>query len=131
MITTFKINNQKAIKRAECVHVPGVMIIKGQNGVGKSTLLYALKQRIIGNGVNNEDVVFISPSGESQQNEHTEADVHGDEPSYRITSVLSRLEIARRNIIAASDLLDHRNRSPADEYTSISYVYEPLDRKSV
>jgi hypothetical protein len=110
-----------------CVH-PRVMIIKRQNGVGKSTLLYALKQRILGNGVTKEDVIFISPSGESQCNEHTEADVHGDEPSYRITSVLSRLEIARRNIIATSALLDNNDRSPAFEYTSVSYIYEPLNK---
>jgi hypothetical protein len=129
MITTFKIIDQKAIKRAECVYVPRIMIIKGQNGIGKSTLLYALKQRIIGNGVNNENVIFISPSGESQQNGYTEADVHRDEPAYRITSVLSRLEIARRNIIAASSsLLDNKDRSLADEYTSISYIYEPLNK---
>ena len=60
MISTFKITDQKAIKRAECVYVPKIMIIKGQNGVGKSTLLYALKQSIPGN-VTKEDVIFISP----------------------------------------------------------------------
>jgi hypothetical protein len=54
------------------------------------------------------------------------ADVHRDEPSSRITAVLSRLEIDRRNIIAASSLLDNKNRSSASEYTSISNVYEPL-----
>ncbi len=56
------------------------------------------------------------------------ADVHRDEPSYRITSVLSRLEIARRNIIATSSLLDNNDRSLADECTSISYIYEPLNK---
>lgn len=39
-----------------------------------TTLLYALKQRILGNGVTKEDVIFISPSGGSQHNEHTEDD---------------------------------------------------------
>lgn len=62
----------------------------------------------------------ISPSGESPQNEH-----YRDEPSSRITSVLSRVEIARRNIIAASSLLDNKNIA---EYTSISNVYEPLNK---
>jgi predicted ATPase len=70
------------------VRVPRITIIKGQNGVGKSTLLYALKQRIIGKGMNNEDVIFISPSAESQHNERTEADVQRDEPPSRIASVL-------------------------------------------
>jgi predicted ATP-dependent endonuclease of OLD family len=36
------------------------------------------------------------------------------------------LEVARRNIIAASSLLDNKNRSSASEYTSISNIYEPL-----
>jgi hypothetical protein len=63
--------------------------------------------------------------GGSLQKEYAEADVHRDDPSYRITSVLSRLEIARRNIIAASSLLDNKNIA---EYTSISSVYEPLNK---
>ena len=53
---------------------------------------------------------------------------YGDESSNKITSVLTRLEIARRNIIAASSLLDNKYRSPADEYTRISYVYESLNK---
>jgi hypothetical protein len=65
---------------------------------------------------------------ESPQNEYAGADVRRDETSSTITSVLGRLEIARRNIIAASSLLDNKDRSPADEYTSISYIYEPLNK---
>jgi len=60
MITTFKITDNKAIKLAEC-SVPRIMIIFGQNGVGKSTLLYAVKQNIMDNVMRNEDVIFISP----------------------------------------------------------------------
>ena len=37
------------------------MIIFVQNGVGKSTLLYAVKESIIKNVVKNEDVIFITP----------------------------------------------------------------------
>jgi predicted ATP-binding protein involved in virulence len=126
MIATFKIINHKAIKLAECVRVPRVMIIKGQNGVGKSTLLYAVKQSIVEEVVRREDVISISSLGESFEKEYARADVPMDEPSSRITSVLGRMEVARRNIIAASSLLDNKNRSSASEYTSISNVYEPL-----
>ncbi|HET7147148.1 MAG TPA: hypothetical protein VFI73_01500 [Candidatus Nitrosopolaris sp.] len=125
MITTFKITDQKAIKLAECVSVPKVMIILGQNGVGKSTLLYAVKQSTLENVVKNEDVIFISPLSELPQTEYTRTDVQNDEPFSRITSVLSRLQIARRNIIAASSLLDKKNVA---QYTSISHVYEPLNK---
>jgi len=128
MITTFKITDQKAIKLAECNSVPKVMIIFGQNGIGKSTLLYAVKQSMLENVVRNEDVIFISPLGESPQKEYAGTDVQRDEPAYKITSVLSRLEIARRNIIAASSLLDNKNRSPIAERTNISHVYEPLNK---
>jgi hypothetical protein len=128
MITTFKISYQKAIRLAECDSVPKVMIIFGQNGVGKSTLLYAVKQSVLENVVRNEDVIFILPLGESLQNEYTGADIQRDDPSSRITSVLSRLEIARRNIIAASSLLDNKNRFPIAERTKISNVYEPLNK---
>jgi hypothetical protein len=83
-----------------------------------TTLLYAVKQSVLENVVKNEDVIFISPLDGSLQKEYVGTDDHRDEPSYRITSVLSRLEIARRNIIAASSLLDNKDRSPADEYTS-------------
>jgi hypothetical protein len=78
--------------------------------------------------VNKEDVIFISPSGGSLQKEYAGTDVQRDEPSSRITSVLGRLEVARRNIIATSSLLDNNDRSLADEYTSISYIYEPLNK---
>lgn len=44
-ITSFKIENEKVIKLAECERVPKVMIIAGPNGVGKSTLLDALRRR--------------------------------------------------------------------------------------
>jgi predicted ATP-dependent endonuclease of OLD family len=130
MITSFKITDQKVIKLAECDSVPKIIIIFGQNDVGKSTLLYAINQSILENVAKNEDVIFISPSGESQQKADPRASTHEDEASIMITSVLSRLEIARRNIIAASSLLDNKNRSPIAEYTSIShvYVYEPLNK---
>jgi hypothetical protein len=59
--------------------------------------------------------------------EYAHAHVHGDESSTKITSVVSRLEIARRNIIVASSLFDNKNRSPTAEYTGILYVYEPLN----
>jgi predicted ATPase len=52
------------------------MIIFGQNGVGKSTLLYAVKQSVLENVVKNEDVIFISPLDESPQNEYPGVDVH-------------------------------------------------------
>jgi hypothetical protein len=128
MITTFKITDQKVIKLAECASVPRIMIILGQNGVGKSTLLYAVNQSILENVVKNEDIIFISPFGGSLQKDYAGADVHRYETSYRITSVLSQLEIARRNIIAAFSLLDSKNRSPIAECTNISRVYEPLNK---
>jgi hypothetical protein len=120
MITTLIISDQKVIKLAGCDSVPRIMIIFGRNGVGK--------QSILENVVKNEDVIFISPLGESREREYARTHVQRGEPFSRITSVLSRLEIARRNIIAASSLLDNKNRSPVDEYTSILHVYEPLNK---
>lgn len=126
MITSFKITDQKVIKLAECDGVPRIMIIFGQNGVGKSTLLYAVKQSILENVVKNEDVIFVSPLDDSRQKEY--AGANRDELSYMITTVLGHLEIVRRNIIAASSSRDNKDRSAADEYTSISYVYESLKK---
>lgn len=42
-ITGFKVQNQKSITLAEATSVPSVMVIAGPNGIGKSTLLYAVK----------------------------------------------------------------------------------------
>lgn len=42
-LKSFEIENQKAIRYAECHNVPPLMIIAGPNGVGKSTLLYSIK----------------------------------------------------------------------------------------
>jgi len=46
------------------------MIIFGENGIGKSTLLCAVKQNILENAVKNEDVIFVSPLGETLQKEY-------------------------------------------------------------
>lgn len=43
-LTSFKITKQKALQYAECSAVPKIMVIAGPNGVGKSTLLYAIKR---------------------------------------------------------------------------------------
>lgn len=42
-LRSFKIENQKAVVLAEVATVPSVMVIAGPNGVGKSTVLYAVK----------------------------------------------------------------------------------------
>ncbi len=97
--------------------LPGASVSSGVGGAH-------VKQSIMENVGRDEDVIFISPLGESPQKEYG----HRDDPSSRITSILSRLEVARRNIMAASSLLDNKDRSPADEYTSISYVYDPLNK---
>lgn len=44
-LSRFKVTNQKAVRLAECPSVPPIMVIAGPNGVGKSTLLYAIKRR--------------------------------------------------------------------------------------
>jgi GTPase SAR1 family protein len=128
MLTTFKITDQKAIKLAECNNVPRIMIIFGQNNVGKSTLLYAVKENIMKNVVKNEDIIFISLSDESPQEENAGSDIQKYDPFCRINSVLSQLEVVRRNILANSSLLDNKDISPVADYTSISQVYEPLNK---
>lgn len=42
---SFRVENAKALRLAECLEVPPLMIICGANGSGKSTLLWELKQR--------------------------------------------------------------------------------------
>ena len=44
-LTQFRIENLKALRLAECQSVPPIMVIAGANGVGKSTLLYSIRQR--------------------------------------------------------------------------------------
>ncbi|MCW3990634.1 MAG: AAA family ATPase [Candidatus Bathyarchaeota archaeon] len=60
MIESFRVENEKIIKLAECTKVPRLMIIAGSNGAGKSTLLTALKKRkgVIGQSRS----LYISPS---------------------------------------------------------------------
>jgi predicted ATPase len=43
---SFRVTDQKALHLAECDSVPPLMIVAGPNGVGKSSLLFALKRRI-------------------------------------------------------------------------------------
>jgi hypothetical protein len=91
-------------------------------------LLHAVKESIMKNVVKNEDVIFISPPGEPPQEQSTKGGIQRDNPYSRITSVLSRLEVARRNILANSSLIDSRDRPPIDDYANISQVYEPLNK---
>ncbi len=42
-LVSFKVTNQKSVGLAEATSIPAVMVIAGPNGVGKSTLLYAIK----------------------------------------------------------------------------------------
>ncbi len=58
----FRVENQKALRLAECSAVPPLMIICGANGTGKSTLLWALKQRIgLGLEPVNTQVLYQGP----------------------------------------------------------------------
>lgn len=43
-LLSFRIENDRSIVLAEAIDVPKIMVIAGPNGVGKSTLLYAIKQ---------------------------------------------------------------------------------------
>jgi len=45
-LTAFRVENDRALRLAECGQVPPVMVVAGPNGVGKSTLLYALHRRV-------------------------------------------------------------------------------------
>ncbi|MFZ0513446.1 MAG: hypothetical protein WAM14_17705, partial [Candidatus Nitrosopolaris sp.] len=81
---------------------------RSDNKISCMNVPHTVEQSITENVVKNEDVIFVSPFGESDQLEYAHAHDHADESSTRITSVLCRLEIARRNIIAASSLLELR-----------------------
>jgi energy-coupling factor transporter ATP-binding protein EcfA2 len=43
--TSFRVEQDKALRLAECQTIPPLMVICGANGTGKSTLLWALKQK--------------------------------------------------------------------------------------
>ena len=57
----FTIRNQKAVQFAECSAVPAIQVIAGPNGVGKSTLLYAIKRKIGGEVVASGQMLYIPP----------------------------------------------------------------------
>lgn len=45
-LKNFRVQNERALRLAACDQVPPVMVVAGPNGVGKSTLLYALQRRL-------------------------------------------------------------------------------------
>lgn len=59
-IRKFDIQNLKALQRAACDSVPQIMVIAGANGVGKSTLLHAIKQRY-GNCEGSGKILYMGP----------------------------------------------------------------------
>ena len=60
-LISFKVVDQKAIAHAEASVVPPVMVIAGPNGVGKSTLLYAIKNGS-GQTTNNTRILYQGPN---------------------------------------------------------------------
>lgn len=61
-IPSFSIYQQRGIFSAKCDKVPSLMVIAGPNGVGKSTLLYSLRQ-IAGDG----QILYIGPHRSSRR----------------------------------------------------------------
>jgi hypothetical protein len=59
-LQAFRIENEKALRLASCDSVPRVMIIAGPNGVGKSTLLYALHRRT-GTEIEGDTQILYQP----------------------------------------------------------------------
>ncbi len=60
-LTSFRIENQKAIRLAECQTVPPIMVIAGPNGVGKSTLLFCIKRRQGGTFQHSGIILYLPP----------------------------------------------------------------------
>ncbi len=57
-IPEFKITDKRAVRLAECVAVPSLMIIAGPNGCGKSTLLNELRN----SGGRTSGVLYVGPA---------------------------------------------------------------------
>lgn len=59
-LRSFVVTREKSLVRAECELVPPLMIVAGPNGVGKSSLLYALKRRV-GSTFERETQILYQP----------------------------------------------------------------------
>lgn len=60
-LESFRVENQKVIRLAECENVPPIMVIAGPNGVGKSTLLDCLRRRECEHHELTREPIYISP----------------------------------------------------------------------
>jgi predicted ATPase len=58
-LRSFRIENRRSVRLAEAISVPPVMVIAGPNGVGKSTILYAIKE--VGAFDENTKVLYQGP----------------------------------------------------------------------
>lgn len=94
-VTRFRVESIQSLELAECASVPPVMIIAGPNGVGKSTLLYALKRGI---GVDNQTRTFY----------------HGPH------RVLRRTTVERRYIKGGSTLLSNLEGDTVTPYDGLN-----------
>ncbi len=91
-ITRFKIQGIKALHYAECTDVPKLMVITGPNGVGKSTLLHALKQRY-GEQVGSGQILYVGPHRAWRRQSLRTMFLHGRDVDYR--QLLSMEQLAR------------------------------------
>jgi hypothetical protein len=81
-ITSFRVENEKAVKLAECIEVPQIMIIAGPNGVGKSTLLFALRQKKGVKG-NIGRIIYLAPHRAWRRQNLRRMHVWGKQVRYR------------------------------------------------
>lgn len=91
-LKSFRIANNKAIQLAECTDVPRVMIISGPNGVGKSTLLSAIKARQDGVVVEGDTkFLYQGPHRASRRTQVRRASLGG--AFYSLLDALSQNEV--------------------------------------
>lgn len=108
-LKSFRITNNKAVQLAECVDVPRVMIISGPNGVGKSTLLSALRNSsdaVVVEGVTK--ILYQGPHRASRRTQVRRASLGG--------GLYSLLEALAQTDVASLEGLNIPNRSRSADH---------------
>ena len=108
-LKSFRIASNKAILLAECSDVPRVMIISGPNGVGKSTLLSALRtpsDMVVVDG--NTKILYQGPHRASRRTQVRRSSLGG--------GLYSLLEALAQSDVASLEGLNIPNRSRSADH---------------
>lgn len=113
VLTAFEVENHQAIAQASADSLPQLVVIAGPNGVGKSTLLHYLHNRIRRYNTNQDDRYDISCEGETTSVYFSPHRVPGNNSQFNRGDLLGQRRARFRGVLSDDVNLPISGRYPS------------------